>query len=239
MVECLGSGRIGLSFGSVGGWVWWVSRWVFCGCGWGSAGVVLGQVVVSGCGGIWGWGGGNWRLGGGLICWLQWRWEEYQMSVTNTTMRARDAVGRISARLSTGSLFSRGERSRSSTGRFERVVEAGRSNGVRPGLYKGRRDVGFDVEGLYCFLLERAERERAGGVDELCALFEGEVGHVPVGVRREARSRFEGLGISEASRGDDLRRVALVDVFVDALAGYCEDLEGQGEAALAVNRGGV
>jgi hypothetical protein len=159
------------------------------------------------------------------------------MFETKRGMGAMAAVERIGASLSNGSVFTWPGGSESSRGRFEAVVEQGRANGVRPGLYKGRRDVGFDVEGLYCYLLELAEAEYPGGVEGVCELFEAEVGQVPVDVRRRARAMFEASSISEAPAGDDLRRVAAVDMFVDALAGYCEDLERRGEPGL-VTRGG-
>lgn len=160
------------------------------------------------------------------------------MLETKHGTRAMAMVERIETSLSSGSLFAwPGGSESSSTGRFEAVVEQGRSNGVRPGLYKGRREVGFDVEGLYCYLLERAEAEYPGGVEGVCELFEAEVGQVPVGVRRDAVAMFEGSAISEAPAGDDLRRVAAVDMFVDALAGHCQKLEATDDVAVGA-RGG-
>jgi hypothetical protein len=158
----------------------------------------------------------------------------------NGGMGAMAMVERIEGSLSSGSLFAwSGRNESSSTSRFEAVVEQGRSNGVRPGLYKGRRDVGFDVEGLYCYLLERAEAEYPGGVEGVCELFEAEVGQVPVGVRRDAVAMFEGSEISEAPAGDDLRRVAAVDMFVDAVAKHCQGLEATDGVTVGARGGGA
>jgi hypothetical protein len=92
---------------------------------------------------------------------------------------------------------------------------------------------------LYCYLLERAEAEYPGGVEGVCELFETEVGQVPVGVRRNAVAMFEASGISEAPMGDDLRRVAAVDMFVDALAGHCQALERTDDVAVGTRGGGA
>lgn len=103
---------------------------------------------------------------------------------------------------------------------FERALERGRANGVRPRLYQGRRDAGFDVPALFCFALEHAEREFTTGVDDVMDVLECELGALPTGIRERARERFDQTGISEAPPGDDLRRVAAVDMVVDEVASY-------------------
>lgn len=103
---------------------------------------------------------------------------------------------------------------------FERALERGRVNDVRPRLYQGRRDAGFDVLALFCFALEHAEREFTTGVDDVVDVLECEVGSLPARIRERARERFNQSGISEAPPGDDLRRVACVDVVVDEVASY-------------------
>jgi hypothetical protein len=103
---------------------------------------------------------------------------------------------------------------------FERALERDRANDVRPQLYQGRRDAGFDEWALFCFAIEHAEREFTVGVDDVVDVLEREVGALPVGIRARARERFDQSGVSKGPRGDDLRRVAAVDMVVDEVASY-------------------
>jgi hypothetical protein len=147
------------------------------------------------------------------------------MSETNMGARASTVVSRIATKLSPSSLFRHGGVTQSRPSRFERCLEAGRENWVQPGLYTGRRNVGFDVEALFCYLVERTEGACAGSIEDVCEVYKARVGQLPVSVRRAARRRFEAARVSNASRGDDVRRLAAVDMLVDELAAYCAQLE--------------
>jgi hypothetical protein len=156
------------------------------------------------------------------------------MPETSTQARPSTVVERIATKLSAISTFSPSSDPQSRPSRFEQRLEAGRTNQVQPEFYDGRRDAPFDAEALFCYLVEQVKLEHAVGMNGVCETYEATVGQLPVDARRNAQQRFAAAPISDAPHGDDVQRLAAVDMLVDALATYSHDLEDDGTEDVVV-----
>jgi len=128
-------------------------------------------------------------------------------------------------------------RGETSSRSIEVKLERGQSNDVRMDLYNGTRTEMFDAPALFCYLVEQAEQQESPGMDGACDLFESVVGQLPVSVRRRAIRRFDESGISAAPDGDDLKRVAALDMLVDEITQECIAMQRRAATAEADRTG--
>jgi hypothetical protein len=102
----------------------------------------------------------------------------------------------------------------------ETKLDIGRQNPVQTSFEFHAADaVPFDTTALYSYLFKQAEHHYACGYPEnVVAIFEAEfasAGVVPDLVRTTIADRLAENGVADAPPGDDLKRDALVALFVD------------------------